>query len=179
MSHSDRHCLREQFFGPQLKAAHSVILFCSCLIPPAITQTVVHRGLSSDSNSSWFYLAPLLLHLHRDGQVSSPWLKGTSKCLGCLMRWGVVCMCLCVCVCGGDYLVAAQPLPSLVLPMDDSRHSPSEDPPLLHFPHCPSSCCHAVFSLLSPGPGLSGFSSGRGKQTTSFMHPRIFLLLPM
>ena len=115
-----------------------------------------------------------LLHLHRDVQVSSRWLKGTSKCLGFLMRWGVVCVRLCV---GG---LAPKDSPATPFPVPSHRRrpsSPSEDPPPLPFPPLPLfllPCC--LLTLLSPGPGLSGFLSGRGKQTASFMHPRIFLL---
>ena len=67
-----------------------------------------------------------LLHLHRDVQVSSRWLKGTSKCLGFLMRWGVVCVRLCV---GG---LAPKDSPATPFPVPSHRRrpsSPSEDPP--------------------------------------------------
>lgn len=44
------------------------------------------------------------------------------------------------------------------------------------FPHCP--LLIAMLSSHSPlsRPCLSGFTSGRGKQTAGFMHPGIFLL---
>lgn len=130
MSHSDSHCLREQFFGPQLKAAHSVILFCSCLIPPAITQTVVHRGLSSDSNSSWFYLAPPIAASPQRCPSLIPLVERDFQVPGMLDEVGsCVYVSMCVCLWWG-----LAPSGSPATPFPGPSHgrqpsSPSEDPP--------------------------------------------------
>ena len=151
MSHSDSHCLREQLSGPQLKAVHSVILFCSCLIPPAITQMVVHRGLSSDSNSSWLYSTPPIAASPQRCPSLIPLVERDFQVPGMLDEVGsCVCVSMCVCLWWG-----LAPSGSPATPFPGPSHgrqpsSPSEDPLLpSHFPHCPSSCCHAVFSLSS------------------------------